>query len=101
MRRLIQFLGISSLPFLVGCISTEILPVMPQYLYPDQVEQYAWARRIGKELPCATWENGGLSWALNVWLEWKIVVTLPSFRPCWVIPPFPEKPREALGILPP
>ncbi|MCY3836143.1 MAG: hypothetical protein OXF83_06870 [Anaerolineaceae bacterium] len=70
-------------------------PVRPGYADPSRVKEYDWARRIGKRLPCATWENGGLEWAVNMSGEWEIVITQPSYRRCWVFPPFPAKPRKA------
>ena len=79
----------------VALIASGHRPLRPGYADPSRVKEYDWARRIGKELPCATWENGGLEWAVNMSGEWEIVITLPSYQSCWVFPPFPAKPRKA------
>ena len=73
-------------------LPSDHLPNLPRYSQLWRALDYDWGVKDRSELPCATWENGALEWAVNASLEWKTVVTDPSYRPCWVFPPFPEKP---------
>ncbi|MCY4010218.1 MAG: hypothetical protein OXF22_10785 [Anaerolineaceae bacterium] len=57
-------------------------------------------------VPCATWENEGLAWWWNDWLEepgWAIRVWWPIWRFCGIPQPHPDKPDldQARELAPP
>ena len=76
---------------------SEIFPeyVMDRYAYDEAAyPQYAEAL---PEAPCATWENGGLTWDFfedhpEAKLGWSVSVWIPIYRFCGFPLPYPEKP---------
>lgn len=71
--------------------------VMKRYAYdPDSYPQYA---EVLPEAPCATWENGGLTWSFNedipsMKLGWGASVWKPIYRFCGFPLPYPQKPTQ-------
>ena len=77
----------------------EIFPeyVMHRFTYDETAfPQYA---AVLPDAPCATWENGGLSWSYredlpNIRLGWVASLWLPIYRFCGFPLPYPEKPTQ-------
>ncbi len=71
--------------------------VLERYAYdPASYPQYA---EVLPEAPCATWENGGLTWSFfedipSAKLGWGASVWLPIYRFCGFPLPYPQKPTQ-------
>ena len=71
--------------------------VLERYTYePDSYPQYA---EVLPEAPCATWENGGLSWSFfedtpSMKLGWGASVWIPIYSLCGFPLPYPQKPTQ-------
>ena len=71
--------------------------VLHRYAYDEAAyPQYA---EVLPDAPCATWENGGLSWSFfedipSMKLGWGASVWLPIYRFCGFPLPFPQKPTQ-------
>ena len=71
--------------------------VMERYAYdPASYPQYA---EVLPEAPCATWENGGLTWSFledtaTMKLGWGASLWLPIYRFCGFPLPYPQKPAQ-------
>ncbi|MCY4106670.1 MAG: hypothetical protein OXG02_08195 [Chloroflexi bacterium] len=71
--------------------------VMHRFSYDEAAyPQYA---EVLPEAPCATWENGGLTWSYHenipsMKLGWGTSVWLPIFRFCGFPLPYPQKPTQ-------
>lgn len=58
--------------------------------------------------PCATWENGGLGWHLipeivddEITEKWVVAVWRPIWNFCGFPEPYPDKPEDHFGVIPP
>lgn len=81
--------------------------------FPYSAIAYAeFAEGLAADTPCASWENGGISWwdpsevswerssvsaeeYPELWAGWNAIAKFPSFRFCGFPAPYPEKPMIA------
>lgn len=81
--------------------------------FPYSTTAYAkYAAGLAEDTPCASWENGGISWwdpseiswersavsAIEhpeLWTSWHAILSFPRFRFCGFPAPYPEKPLAA------